>query len=134
VLRRGGGDADRAELGAVPVSEHDDVAEACGPHPRGHGRDGRDGDLLVRIVGQGVEVAVVVVAVADDDPAQHRKVGGARERSRLAVEVARPLGQPGVGEDRGAVEVEEHARVDDSGEGRGHDRPIGRRMSMDSCQ
>jgi hypothetical protein len=75
----------------------------------------------VRVGLHGVEVAVVVVVVADDDRAEPREVGGAGDAARLALVVEGALREPGVGEERRLVEAEEDRGVHDALEGDGHE-------------
>src|SRR5580693_3253091 len=82
----------------------------------------RKGTSLSGVAAEGVEVAVVVVLVADHDGVQVRQLLRL-EGDRLARVVQGPLGEPGVGEHGQAADLDQVAAVGDPGDGErlGHD-------------
>src|SRR6202035_5141774 len=94
----GGGDGDAAGVRLLPRGEGSDVGEAvlAGRFDDGFRDEQRDG--LVAVGGECLQVAMVVVLVADQDAVQPGQVGDG-EGDRFALVVAGPGAEPGVGQE-----------------------------------
>src|ERR1700683_688844 len=77
VLGGGRGDGDAAGLHLLPRVEGGDVSEAVLAGGPGDGSGGEQGDGLVAVGSERLQVAVVVVLVADQDAVQAGQVGNA---------------------------------------------------------
>jgi hypothetical protein len=113
VLARGGGDGDIADPGVLPGFQYPDVGEAVVFGLGGDRLRHDDRNARVAIPGERVQVAVVVVLVGDDhavEPGQPLH----REGHRLTRVVGGGHGEPRVGEQPQAGDLEEVAAVPDS--------------------
>jgi predicted RNA-binding Zn ribbon-like protein len=109
--RRGNGHI--ADLGVLPRIERGDVGESV---PVRQAEDGRRNDhrnALVPERSESVQVAVIVVGVADEHAVQVRQVGDA-DRDRFALVVGGFGAEPGVGQERTSADLDEMAAISDA--------------------